>query len=217
MDDQTIRFLIEQKISFINSALNACMLWWVSSIVFCGTVLAAVWIKKEELQKQRLITGMFIILSIFFLSITGFGSSAIYFLSMTEDEISFLASTLKTQDALFRIELDNFFRTELRAFQLAMWIGAGSFAFVWISLLYMWVKLPKEVSSERWQPVQSEKPLRNGRLVSQKSIASSVSSLFGLWVLHYLLRRTSAEGLVKSKQKQPNKRKNSANKTPGAE
>ena len=217
MDDQTIRFLIEQKISFINSALNACMLWWVSSIVFCGTVLAAVWIKRDELQQQRLITGTFIILSIFFLSVTGFGLSAIYFLAVVETEIAFLASSLKTQDDLLLMQLSNFFGTELGAFRVAMWIGAGSFAFVWLSLLYMWRKLFKEASSERQQPVQSEKLLRNGQLVSRKSLASSVSTLFGLWVLHHLLRGTSAEGSVKPKQEQPNRRKNSANKTSGTE
>jgi len=34
MNEETIRLLIEQKITFVNTTANACMLWWVSSIVF---------------------------------------------------------------------------------------------------------------------------------------------------------------------------------------
>lgn len=185
------------------------MLWWVSSIVFCGTVLAAVWIKRDELQRQRLITGTVIILSIFFLSVAGFGSSAIYFLTMAETEISSLASTLKNQDELFRVELNDFFGTELRAFQVAMYIGAGSFTFVWLSLLYMWWKLPKELSSESPKEASSGRPLMNGRSVSKRSPASNAGDLFGLWLIRLLLRGPSAEWLVKPKRKQPDKRKGS--------
>jgi hypothetical protein len=47
--DDTTRYLIGQKISYVNSTVNVCMLWWVSSIVFCAYVLAAVWSMRAVL------------------------------------------------------------------------------------------------------------------------------------------------------------------------
>jgi hypothetical protein len=147
MNEETLRFLIEQKTTFINTAVNACMLWWVSSIVFCGSVLAAVWMKRDELRKERFMRWTGAILSIFFLAIACFGFLAIYFIGKGKTEISSLAVDLKYQG--------DFFGTELEAFQLAMWLGALSFLFVFVVWLFMWRWLSKGVQvPESKQPTQ---------------------------------------------------------------
>lgn len=144
MDDNTIQFLIGQKITFINSAVNACMLWWVSSYVFYGYVLAAVWSKRAELQGRRLINWIGIILSIFFLSTCVFGVLSICYLSDVKAEIAALARNLKYQDG--------FFNTELSNFQWAMRIGAGSFFLVWLTWVFMWCQIRKGVSISKEAP-----------------------------------------------------------------
>jgi len=152
MTEETVRFLIEQKITFINTAVNACMLWWVSSIVFCGSVLAAVWIKRDELRKERFISWTGVILSTLFLAIACFGFLAIYFIGKGKTEISSLAVDLKYQG--------DFFGTELEVFQWAMWLGAISFLFVFLVWLFMWRWLSKGVhapeSKQQAQSAESE-------------------------------------------------------------
>lgn len=125
MDEATIRLLIEQKITFVNAAVNAGMLWWVSSIVFCGSVFAAVWMKRADLRKEKVFDWTRRIISIFFLAIASFGFLAICFIEKEKTEISSLAAGLKYQG--------NFFGTELQVFQYAMAIGAISFLFLFVA------------------------------------------------------------------------------------
>jgi len=108
MSEETIRFLIEQKITFINTAVNACMLWWVSSIVFCGSVLGAVWLKRAELKEEQIVKWIGIILSTFFFAIAGFGFLAIYSIGCAQTEISSLAAALRYQGDFFSTELEVF-------------------------------------------------------------------------------------------------------------
>jgi hypothetical protein len=131
--NETQRFLIEQKLSFVTTAVNACMLWWVSSIVFCGSVLAAVWIKRVELREEHFIRWTGAILSIFFLAISCFGFFAIYFIRKVKTEIFSLAAGLRYEGKLFG--------TELGVFQGAMWLGSLSFLFVFCVWLVMWWRL----------------------------------------------------------------------------
>lgn len=140
MEPETVKFLIERKIDFVNSIAQMGMLWWVSSVVFCGSVLAAVWSKQDNLKKQRLVNPLGFILSGFFLSMVVFGGMVIYYLIHTEGEIAALASNLKTQD--------NFFRSELFACQLAMWLGTSSFFLVLIVWICFWIHLSRKPQKE---------------------------------------------------------------------
>jgi hypothetical protein len=42
-DKDNPRFLLEQKIASLNTVANVSMTWWVSSVVFCALIFAAVW------------------------------------------------------------------------------------------------------------------------------------------------------------------------------
>jgi hypothetical protein len=130
MTDDTIRFLIEQKMSYVNSTVNVCMLWWASSIVFCGYVLAGVWSKQQELRQTRTVIGLGIVLFVFFFVIALFGGMVAYRLGIVQDEIAELAVKLNFQD--------DFFHTEILTFQISMWIGACSFALVWFVWCLFW-------------------------------------------------------------------------------
>jgi hypothetical protein len=136
MDDETIRFLIEQKMSYVTSTVHVCMSWWVSSIVFCSSVLAAVWLQQAELQKQpHYLKGLGIVLFAFFFVIAYFGYLVTRRLSAVQSEIAALAEKLKYVPV--RSE-KNFFHTEIRTFQMSMWLGSSSFALIFLIWIIFW-------------------------------------------------------------------------------
>lgn len=138
MTEDSIQFLIEQKVSYVNSTVNVCMLWWVSSIAFSGYILAAVWSKQEKLKESlRNLGGLGFILSVFFVAITIFGILVSYRLGIVQDEIADLATRLDPPQ-------NDFFETEVTTFQITMWIGAGSFMLAWATWLCLWGVLMKE-------------------------------------------------------------------------
>lgn len=142
MSDKTVRFLIQQKMSYVNSAVNICMLWWASSIVFSGSILAAVWAKRGELGEPFFIIGLGVAIFIFFFGIADFGFMAANRLGMVQRQIAELARKLNYGE-LKREE--NFFRTEIETFQMSMRLGGGSFALICVVWSIFWMYL-----SGRW-------------------------------------------------------------------
>lgn len=141
--EETKRFLIEQKVSFVNSAVNAAMLWWVSSILFCGSALAAVWSNKEGLQKNTgILVGIGIVLFVFFGAIAIFGFLGAYRLCIVQGEIAALARHWKyTAPEDKPTLMDNFFYTEILTYRIAMIIGGYSFALIHVVWFTFWLYL----------------------------------------------------------------------------
>lgn len=111
-------FLLEQKISSMNTAGTVCMTWWVSSVVFCGSILAAIWLKKSEIATSRfLLFGLSFVLTIFFIGVVLFGIAAIQYLKRLTVDLSKLA-------------YGNVFLTEVTYFIWAMKIGTWSFGLI---------------------------------------------------------------------------------------
>jgi hypothetical protein len=100
-DKKAIEFLIQQKILFVNYATYACMWWWVSSILFRGSILGAIWSKQEKLKDRRPIIWLGVILFIFFSSIIIFGFVVILYLGRSRAEINALAANLKFGSKFF--------------------------------------------------------------------------------------------------------------------
>lgn len=142
MTDETRRFLIEQKVSYVNSTVHVSMSWWVSSIVFCGSVLAAIWLQREELRQQpRYVIGLGIVLFAFFFVIAYFGHLVARRLGRVQSEIAALAKQL----GYVTLESEKgFFDTEIRTFQKSMWLGAGSFALIFLTWIVFWYFLSGE-------------------------------------------------------------------------
>ena len=148
MGEDTIRLLIEQKITFVNTTANACMLWWVSSIVFYGSVLAAMWLKQDEmkawlkqdeLKRKKGMNQLGIVLSGFFLATALFGVVIIGYSFPVQREIADLAARLKYEG--------NFFGYEMWGFRVAMAFGIGSFLlvfFIWNRFWHHLYQQPKE-------------------------------------------------------------------------
>src|SRR5918912_69759 len=129
-NSETIRFLIEQKITYINSTINACMLWWVSSVVFYGSVLAAIWLKQHELKvkEQRFILDLLgSALSVLFLATAAFGVLIFWYSFYIQKDIDNLVGSLGGPA--------DFFHTELSGFRWA--IGFGICSFLLVTLIWI--------------------------------------------------------------------------------
>jgi hypothetical protein len=152
ISDETIRFLIKQKMSYVNSTVNVCMLWWVSSIVFCGYVLAAVWLYREQLRQPGYIIGLGLILFVFFFYIAYFGLLIADRLVIVQKEIAVFADELNygyLRDKLKASDLNpygGFFYTEIITFKRAMITGALSFALVFAIWIIFWSVLLAKLS-----------------------------------------------------------------------
>jgi len=181
--DETIRFLITQKMSYVSSTVNVCMQWWVSSIVFCGAVLAAVWSNRAELRAPGILIGLGVILLAFFSFISYFGFSVAHRLGIVQQEIAALADKLHYADLehtlkpqiiykmgsrswvsrllprrrLKSVELEpigGFFYTEIITFRRSMIFGASSFALICLAWIFLWGFLWSQ-RSEKIPPVGS--------------------------------------------------------------
>ncbi|HEX8069088.1 MAG TPA: hypothetical protein VF546_03990 [Pyrinomonadaceae bacterium] len=147
-DGKMTSFLIEQKMSYINSTVNVCMLWWASSIVFCGSVLAAVWSALGPLRNlSRFTMGLGLVLFAFFSVIPLFGFLVASRLGKVQREIAVYASELLGAELTTRLETaklqtkGGFFYTEICTFQRSMLMGAGSFALIHVAWILFWLYL----------------------------------------------------------------------------
>jgi hypothetical protein len=150
-DQEIIRFLIEQKLIFINTTLSICMLWWVSAVVFSGSTLAGVWLREHQImENSKVIPWLGVILCVFFTSIIGFGVMIFIALWNIEIEINELALKLAL--------VPNFYSTELIYFRIGIAIGTGSFILVLFAWIWLWNRL-----------AQGAKIYNEGKEVEQKA------------------------------------------------
>lgn len=127
------RFLLEQKLASLNAVDNMCMAWWVSSVVFCGSILAGVWLQREQIVKSGILYTLGWALSLFFAGVVAFGAVIwLKYLPALGDEIFDLAK---------RAEYRNNFSNELSTFRWGMFIGTGSFFFILVLWLLLWYRL----------------------------------------------------------------------------
>ncbi|HEY0005552.1 MAG TPA: hypothetical protein VGB17_12140 [Pyrinomonadaceae bacterium] len=132
--DENARFLLEQKLGYINMAGNVCTTWWVSSVVFCASILAAVWLNRTELVQAGIIFWLGLILFVFFGSIVTFGTVSVFHLRKVRAEISRLAGLLDKDEK-------DFFSTELTAFRNSLIIATSSFVLIWGGWTALWLGL----------------------------------------------------------------------------
>lgn len=135
IDYETPRFLLGQKLIYLNTIAKVCMSWWVSSIVFCGTILAAVWLRRDELVNSLVFIPLGIAIASFFASFIYFGITAIQHLSIFKTEISELLEKLKFADS--EPVSTNIFDMEIGSIRRGIEIGIGTF----ILILIVWIAL----------------------------------------------------------------------------
>lgn len=126
-DTEETRFLLGQKLAFANTVSQVSMTWWVSSVVFCASILAAVWLKRADLIESGIFYPLGIFLCFFFAGVVIFGAQITwhYLRDLRQD----LSNLPKKADG------EAFFSTELKTFKRSMFIGTASFFLI----LIVWV------------------------------------------------------------------------------
>lgn len=135
ISSENVHFLLEHKLSYLNTVSNVCMSWWVSSVVFCGSIVAAVWLNRKDLVESGIILWLGFVVAIFFAGFILFGIRIDKYLSRLKTNISCLTKELKPPG--LKQNLTQTFNIEIETIKCGVWIGIGTFIFiliVWIAL-----------------------------------------------------------------------------------
>ena len=153
IDKETIQFLLKHKLSYLNTVATVCMSWWVSSIVFCGTILAAVWLKRGDLVKSDIILPLGGVVAFFFLTFICFGICALIHLGKFRDDISTLSGKLKPEG--LKPFFSNIFKREINSIWWGILIGITTFILILGVWFYLFIGLYKGC----WKvPEETNKP-----------------------------------------------------------
>ena len=137
-DADSWRKRLDGKIAFLTTVINACMLWWVSSVVFCGSVLSTTYVKRKEILKLRNLNWFIFIVAFFILTIVAFGCGLGWLMYLER---------LQTAELLGKLKLPaDGYKLEYQIFEWGLCLGTSSFVLVFITWVGIWKHLRKEVS-----------------------------------------------------------------------
>ncbi|NIO22362.1 MAG: hypothetical protein GTN76_16960 [Candidatus Aenigmarchaeota archaeon] len=102
--DEILRLLLQHKLEFLHTGVDACMLWWVSSVLFIGSIFSTVVIGTSKILNipdytfflgipvfDWLFGGLFV----FFSTIVGWGRFAVYPIRGFEQGVANIVGQLK--------------------------------------------------------------------------------------------------------------------------
>lgn len=137
-DDDETRFLLGRKLDYVNTLAHLAMTWWVSSLVFCGSIFAAVWIERDKLVNGGIFCQLGNFLSLFFAGLVVFGAQITWrYLPRLRKDLSSLPKKPNGED---------FFSTELSTFFWSMAVGTISF----LCILIGWILFWRRFATCRW-------------------------------------------------------------------
>ena len=140
MDKETALVVLEKNLDYLNTLANIGMTWWVSGVVFCGTTIAAVWLKRLELGSNPLFPWLRAGLTCFFFSIVVFGFFIMWVVDELQGQINFLKVVLKLNKGNIGIEFT--------AVKYGMAIGTSSFVLIIVGWLVMTHFIRKVVKAQ---------------------------------------------------------------------
>ena len=95
MSDEILKLLLERNFIFVEQIASTTMTWWVSSIVFCATILGLSWWHRDRLA---LLPFLHIVCGVIFLFLLSFPAYAFLIwhgVDMFESEIKLLLASAK--------------------------------------------------------------------------------------------------------------------------
>lgn len=161
---ETLRQLIDLKISIMNTFIQVCMIWWVSGTAFCGSILGWIWTKRSELKHAQYLPVLGTVLTVFFLTILMFGSLIICYTIQLEAGLGNLLSQLTPGNNELAFVL------EVTIFKFGMVIGSSSFLLMLVVWIIMWAKLHSH-------PTEPEKPNTTTRPRNNRTIHSTAPAI----------------------------------------
>lgn len=96
MEKEVSKILLEKNLSFLEQVASTTMTWWVSSIVFCPTIIAVFWYYRDNIVKLPILMLHFVctVIFIFFLSLPVYAVWLVYGLVKIEKETKILLQSL---------------------------------------------------------------------------------------------------------------------------
>ena len=134
-EQQVLNTLLEQKLQLLNTIAVVGMTWWVSSIVFCGSALGVIWLKRHEIASAPFFGLLGIFLGVFFASIVLFGIWMVVATGILQSE---------TLAVLNDLNIKNQKHIGFLAVQIGYAIGTTSFIIVTVSWVVMWRTISNE-------------------------------------------------------------------------
>ena len=98
MNDEVFKILLDRNLSFLEQIASTTMTWWVSSIVFCPTIIALFLYHRERIAQLPYLNFVCFVVSLFILSLPVYASWVIYCLWNIENEIKDLLMHLGNSD-----------------------------------------------------------------------------------------------------------------------
>jgi hypothetical protein len=95
-----VQKIIDGKIAIGQSIISAAMTWWVSSVVFCASVVAATWLRRADVHALSFaVRALFCgVVLVFFVSVVAFGVLTYRTFRRLAREVGELRTSLGTAD-----------------------------------------------------------------------------------------------------------------------
>lgn len=128
--------LIQGKFDFLKTIATIGMTWWLSSVVFCGSIIGSVWIKRRDVRRApRLFRWLSVGLTLFFLGIAGFGAFAMWTVRKLQAETMQLIRMLQPWKS--GVPVPDF--VEFEGVYYGMGLATVTFVFVAIAWIFLCV------------------------------------------------------------------------------
>ncbi|WNZ23606.1 hypothetical protein HJG54_12595 [Leptolyngbya sp. NK1-12] len=101
MQPTTAELLLEKKIELLSTIANTSMLWWVSAVVFCASLLGTIWARKTEVKSLPFRKSLGFLLYFFFTSIVLYGALVTVVTALEFRNVKFFLRELNAPSNLF--------------------------------------------------------------------------------------------------------------------
>jgi hypothetical protein len=131
--EEFVKMVFEHKLSIVKETTSSMMLWWVTSVVFCGSLLGGVLFNQEKiinLSPPYIYHVVFSLIVLFFLSIILFGFSTANQIRKIKLDILSKYESFASEESLKLQEFDAIIR--------GIKIGTSSFIFALLVFLLIW-------------------------------------------------------------------------------
>lgn len=138
--------LILEKLEFLRSMYELNMLWWVSAVVFCATMLGFIWAKRVDIYKMKNRKTLAVLIYVFLISVGLYGLIS----------ITYGCITMSAMREALPIEYSTLFDPEYKIFIYSMMVGTSSF----IIVVYLWHCLWQEIQAIKNPNTYMTKPVK---------------------------------------------------------
>ena len=140
----TEEFVLGQKLEMWRTIGNVTMLWWVSAIVLCLSILGAAWTHGHKLKERFHLHVAGVAIMVFFTMVFSYGLLVILYIPrLHEDLVALLAAGARETTT---------FDSELWFFRFAMYTGTADYLMVMAVWVIMWIHYARTIGQSPSQP-----------------------------------------------------------------